>query len=64
MNVYTYSHARQNFSNVLKHASKEAEVVIRRKDGSMFSIKPQEQNKSPLDVRELKQRYRLAKLLK
>ena len=34
MQVFTYSEARQNLSNLLKLAKKE-EIVIRRRDGAM-----------------------------
>lgn len=38
MRVFTYSEARQNLSQVLILAQKE-EVEIRRKDGSVFSLR-------------------------
>jgi hypothetical protein len=54
MTVFTYSKARQNFSNLLNLASKEGEVVIRRKDGRLFSIRPQHRTRSPLDIKGIK----------
>jgi len=48
---YTYSQARQNFASVLTKAQTEGEVLIQRKDGSSFVIKPYKLNKSPLDVK-------------
>jgi hypothetical protein len=50
MTTYTYSKARQNFSNVLDQARKKGEIYIKRKDGSLFIIKPFSKAGSPLDV--------------
>ncbi len=51
MTVYTFSQARQNFASVLEQARKDGEVIIKRKDGTSFVIKPVLQNDSPLNVR-------------
>ena len=53
MNVYTYSEARQNLSDVLNCAKNEP-VLIRRRSGDTFRIIPQEQNESPFNVAEVK----------
>jgi uncharacterized protein (DUF433 family) len=50
MNVYTYSEARQRLSGVLEQAAREGQVRIRRKDGQMFIVRPEERAASPLDV--------------
>lgn len=50
MKLYTYSDARQQFAKVLETASKEGKVLIRRRDGSMFSLIPEKRTKSPFDV--------------
>ena len=51
MRTYTFSEARQNFAAVLSQAKQDGEVIIKRRDGSTFVIKPLlEENKSPLDV--------------
>jgi hypothetical protein len=50
MTIYTYSKARQNFSNVLDQARKKGEIYIKRKDGSLFILKPFSNTGSPLDV--------------
>jgi hypothetical protein len=50
MTVYTYSEARQNFAKVLDQARKNGEVLVRRKDGSVFIIKPVTGKESPLDI--------------
>jgi antitoxin Phd len=50
MTTYTYSKARQNFSDVLDQASKKGEIYIKRKDGSLFVLKPFAKTDSPLDV--------------
>jgi hypothetical protein len=50
MKVFTYSEARQNLSKLLKYAQTE-EVEIRRRDGTVFSIRSKkDQLKSPFDV--------------
>ena len=51
MTVFSYSQARQNFAAVLDKAAKEGAVLIRRKDGSVFTLTPQKPNASPLDVK-------------
>jgi hypothetical protein len=40
MNVYTYTEARQNLATLLDKASREGEVLIKRKDGQMFKVEP------------------------
>ena len=50
MRVYTYSEARQNLASLLEQADEEGEVRIRRKDGQIYVIRPQERTASPLDV--------------
>lgn len=49
MKVYTYSEARQRFSEVLNIARTE-EVVIKRRGGELFSITLKKSDKSPFDV--------------
>jgi hypothetical protein len=54
MTVYTYSEARQNFASLLDKANAEGEVLIRRKDGQIFSMKPEKSKKSPLSVKGIR----------
>jgi len=50
MKVFTYSEARQNFAKILQLAKRE-EIEIRRKDGSVYSLKSKRKTKkSPFDV--------------
>lgn len=50
MKVFTYSEARQNLSQLLLLAKTE-EVEIRKRDGSVFSVKAKkETSKSPFDI--------------
>lgn len=50
MKVFTYSEARQNLSKLLILAQTE-EVEIRRKDGSVFTVRVKRNaQKSPFDV--------------
>ena len=50
MDVYTFSEARQNLSSLLKQASQEGSVRIKRRDGQSFLITPEKPQTSPLDV--------------
>ena len=50
MTIYTYSEARQNFASILEQARQVGQVLVRRKDGTIFVIKPVEKNDSPFDV--------------
>ncbi len=54
MTIYTFTQARQNFATVLNEAQKEGEVIIKRKNGSEFVIKPFKKTKSPLDVKGIR----------
>lgn len=51
MKTYNFSEARQRLSSILEEARAEGEVLIRRKDGSLFVIKPIRRKRSPLEVR-------------
>ncbi len=50
MTTYTYSEARQNLATVLEKAKQEGEILIKRKDGSYFVIRPLIVDESPLNV--------------
>jgi len=50
MIVYTYSEARQNLASLLDKALQDGEVLIKRKDGQVFVLRPQFTTGSPLDV--------------
>jgi antitoxin Phd len=50
MNVYTYTEARQKLATLLDKALQEGEVLIRRKDGQVFVVKPRPRADSPLNV--------------
>ena len=47
MTTYTYSEARQNLASLLEKAKKEGEIIIKRKDGSSFVVRPYRSNSSP-----------------
>ncbi len=54
MKVFTYSEARQNLSKLLSLAQNE-EVVIKRRDGSVFSLKAKKPaTASPFDIAGVK----------
>jgi hypothetical protein len=48
--VYTYTDARQNLAVLLDKAATEGEVRIKRRDGSVFVVRPESVSGSPLDV--------------
>jgi hypothetical protein len=50
MNVHTYTEARQNLATLLDKALREGEVLIRRKDGQVFVLKPKSRPGSALDA--------------
>jgi hypothetical protein len=54
MKVYTYSDARQKFSTVLESAQREGKVLVRRRDGRLFSIRPEKESESPFNVAGIK----------
>ena len=49
MLVMTYSDARQNFASVLDKAQTEGAVFVKRADGSLFRISPEQKGKSPFE---------------
>ena len=51
MQVYTFSEARQKLASILEQASKDGEVLIKRRDGRSYVLKPETSAKSPLDVK-------------
>ena len=53
MNVYTYSEARQKLATLLDKALRDGEVLIKRRDGQVFVVRPQTPRGSPLDVEGL-----------
>jgi prevent-host-death family protein len=53
MKVYTYSEARQRFSDVLNTARKE-EVIIKRNGGETFTIIFRKSKKSPFEISGIK----------
>ncbi len=50
MKEFTYSEARQQFSALLERAGREGAVRIRRRDGRLFVLRPEQRSGSPLDV--------------
>jgi hypothetical protein len=48
--VYTYTEARQNLATLLDKAASEGEVRLKRRDGLVFVIRPEQPTDSPLDV--------------
>jgi antitoxin Phd len=54
MTVFTYSEARQKLASLLDKAREEGEVFIRRKDGQVFSMRPEKSKRSPLSVKGIK----------
>lgn len=48
--IYMYTEARQKLAALLDKAAAEGEVRIRRRDGSVFIVRPVPVSGSPLDV--------------
>ena len=63
MREFTYSEARQRLSSLLEQARREGAVRIRRRDGQVFVLRPEQQTGSPLNVPSLKLRIPRAELL-
>ena len=49
MLVMTYSDARQNFASVLDKSETDGAVFVKRADGSLFRISPEQKEKSPFE---------------
>jgi hypothetical protein len=63
MQVFTYSEARQRFSEVLDLAEASGKVLIRRRDGRNFAVTPERAKASPLDVPSVDARITTAELI-
>ncbi|MHB0963379.1 MAG: type II toxin-antitoxin system Phd/YefM family antitoxin [Gemmatimonadaceae bacterium] len=51
MREYTFSKARQELAGLLDEARRSGSVLIRRRDGQVFEVRPAVQGgRSPLDV--------------
>lgn len=50
MTTYTFSQAREKFASVLDRAKAEGQAMVRRRDGSLFVIRPVRRRSSPLGV--------------
>jgi antitoxin Phd len=63
MNVYTYTEARQKLATLLDKALREGEVLIKRRDGQVFVVKPQTPRDSPLDIEGIDLNLRAAEIV-
>lgn len=63
MKEFTYSEARQQLATLLEKARREGAVRIRRRDGQVFVLRPEQRTGSPLDVPSLKLRISREDLL-
>ncbi len=43
--IYTYTEARQNLATLLNRAALEGEVRIKRRDGRVFVVRPEERRR-------------------
>ena len=48
--MQTYLETEQNLSVLLEHAHQKGEVRIQRRDGQTFVLKPENSQRSPLDI--------------
>lgn len=49
MKVYTYTEARQKLASLLDKANEEGAVRIKRRNGQVFTVKPEPSEESPFD---------------
>ena len=56
MKEFTYSEARQQLATLLEKARRDGAVRIRRRDGQVFVLRPEQRTGSPLDVPALRLR--------
>jgi hypothetical protein len=63
MKEFTYSEARQQLATLLEKARREGAVRIRRRDGQVFVLRPEQRTGSPLNVPALKLRISREALL-
>jgi hypothetical protein len=64
MQVFTYSEARQKLAFLLEQSEITGKVLIRRKDGTTFSLVPEKKTlSSPLDVPSIKADITTAELV-
>jgi len=54
MQIYTYAEARQKLGVVFDKAENSGKVLIRRKDGRLFALTPENIAASPLDIPTIK----------
>jgi hypothetical protein len=50
MTVYLMAEAKEKLEALLEEACREGEILIKREDGQIFVIRPEQRNRSPLDV--------------
>ena len=48
MKVYTYTEARQKLADLLDRAGEKGEVLVRRRDGREYVVRPRRAEASPL----------------
>lgn len=63
MTIYSYSEARQKLAAVPDEAEMTGKVLIRRKDGHTFALRPEKESASPLDVPSIETRVSTAELV-
>jgi hypothetical protein len=63
MKEYSYSEARQRFATVLDRAYREGAVRIKRRDGTIFVVRPEQRSSSPLDVEGINLKIGRAEIL-
>jgi len=51
--VQTYLETQQSLAALLEQARQEGEIRIRREDGQTFVLRPEDAQRSPLDVKGL-----------
>jgi hypothetical protein len=60
--MLTFSNARQNFASLLDTASKTGEVLIKRQDGRVYSLRQKTAKRSPLEVKGINTKHEIKKI--
>jgi hypothetical protein len=50
MTVYSTAEVRENLDALLEEARQAGQILIKREDGQIFVVRPEPQDRSPLDV--------------
>lgn len=64
MNTYSVTKAKKNLERLLEQSKKKGIVKIKREDGWIFVLKPEDKNSSPLEVDGLDLKIKTDEIIK